>query len=142
MKIIGIDPDSDKCGVCIISNGYTNLHSIKIEDVLSTINLDIEDGYIFAVENVEANKTTYPRGVPAKAHAAIAQKVGMVKMAARVIIRTIQMHGGIVILVPPGVGKQVKNNAKLFNELSGWTERSNEDMRDAWAIAQYALNKK
>jgi hypothetical protein len=142
MKIIGIDPDSDKCGVCKIHDKLMNAESVKIEELLLRVKMLAADGYVFAVENVEANKTTYPRGVPAKAHAAIAQKVGMVKMAARVIIRTIEMHGGTVILVPPGVGKQVKNNAKLFNELSGWTGRSNEDMRDAWAIAQYALNKK
>jgi hypothetical protein len=142
MMLIGIDPDSDKCGVCESVGVEFVVESILIEKLLEDIPVYIQQGYKFAIENVEANKTTYPRGVPAKAHAAIAQKVGMVKMAARVIIRTIEMHGGTVILVPPGVGRQVKNNAKLFNELSGWTGQSNEDMRDAWAIAQYALNKK
>jgi len=70
----------------------------------------------------------------------IAQNVGMVKAAATIIQDYIEHHGGKVILVPPGIGKQTKNNAKLFAELTGYTGRTNEDTRDAYWIAKYAYN--
>lgn len=138
--IIGIDPDAAKCGVCWIWGGG----SIQIESsspwAICNCMVTIWQYHSvkIAIENVENIKPTFARKTNQAGMLKIAQNVGMVKQSARMMIETARMNGMEVILVPPGVGKQVKKNAKLFNELSGWQGRSNEDQRDAWAIATYA----
>jgi hypothetical protein len=150
IKIIGIDPDMRKPGIVICDDGEFDFipktkysSAMIIEDVPVWIN----KGYSFAVEDVNKNKPVYPRVIKAKTQSqrdaikgTIAQKVGMVKGAATILIDYIEHHGGKVILVPPGIGKQTKNNAKLFAELTGYTGRTNEDTRDAYWIAKYAYN--
>jgi len=57
------------------------------------------------------------------------------------VIRSLAVQCGYTVVdVPDGVGKQVKKNAKLFKQLSGYDGRTNEDKRDAWAIAVWAQN--
>lgn len=147
-KVIGIDPDMRKCGVVECIDGdfkisfYTKKHyttAALIEDIPCLLNL----GYIFAIEDVNAVKTIYAknrRGNQA-IQSRIAQNVGMVKAAGTILIDYIEHHGGKVVLVPPGIGKQTKKDAKLFSELTGYTGRTNEDTRDAYWIAKYAYNK-
>jgi hypothetical protein len=151
IKVIGIDPDMRNPGIVICDDGEFDFipktkysASMVIEDVPVWIN----KGYYFAVEDVNKNKPVYPRAIKAKTQSqrdaikgTIAQKVGMVKGAATILIDYIEHHGGKVILVPPGIGKQTKSNAKLFAELTGYTGRTNEDTRDAYWIAKYAYNK-
>lgn len=145
IKIIGIDPDMRKCGMvhCVGGEFYIDLKpkyttAMIIEDIPVWIN----NGYVFAIENVNAIKTIYAKNRKGgqAMQSRIAQNVGMVKAAATIIQDYIEHHGGKVILVPPGVGKQTKNNAKLFAELTGYTGRTNEDTRDAYWIAKYAYN--
>lgn len=145
IKIIGIDPDMRKCGIVRCIDGEFDIDFFKsydtatlLEDIPSLIN----QGYIFAIENVNAIKTIYAKNRKGgqAVQSRIAQNVGMVKAAAAIIQDYIEHHGGKVILVPPGIGKQTKNNAKLFAELTGYTGRTNEDTRDAYWIAKYAYN--
>lgn len=147
IKIIGIDPDMRKCGVVECLDGdfkisfYTKKHyttSALIEDIPCLLSR----GYIFAIENVNAIKAIYAKNCKGgqAVQSRIAQNVGMVKAAATIIQDYIEHHGSKVILVPPGIGKQTKNNAKLFAELTGYTGRTNEDTRDAYWIAKYAYN--
>ena len=145
IKVIGIDPDMRKCGMvhCVGGEFYIDLKpkyttAMIIEDIPVWIN----NGYVFAIENVNAIKTIYAKNRKGgqAVQSRIAQNVGMVKAAATIIQDYIEHHGGKVILVPPGIGKQTKNNAKLFAELTGYTGRTNEDTRDAYWIAKYAYN--
>ena len=146
IKVIGIDPDKTKCGVVECVDGKFNIESYKkyntamvIEDVPVWVN----QGYVFAVEDVNKNKATYyRRGMTNQSVANnISQKVGMVKAAGTIIVDYIEHHGGQVILVSPGIGKQTKKDAELFKRLTGYTGRTNEDTRDAYWIAHYAYNK-
>lgn len=143
IKIIGIDPDMRKCGVCAMADGEIDvIMSDDTAALLDAIRYAISDDTWFAIENVNAIKTIYAKNRKGgqAVQSRIAQNVGMVKAAATIIQDYIEHHGGNVILVPPGIGKQTKNNAKLFAELTGYTGRTNEDTRDAYWIAKYAYN--
>ncbi|MEC9061530.1 MAG: hypothetical protein VYC55_07975 [Pseudomonadota bacterium] len=150
IKIIGIDPDMRKPGIVeCIDGDFDFMESPKYNSamIIEDIPIWIKNGYVFAIEDVNKNKPVYPRVIKAKSQqqkdaikGTIAQRVGMVKGAATIIQDYIEHHGGKVILVPHGIGKQTKNNAKLFAELTGYTGRTNEDTRDAYWIAKYAYN--
>lgn len=145
IKIIGIDPDMRKPGIVeCIDGDFDFMESPKYNSamIIEDIPVWIKNGYIFALENVNAIKTIYAKNRKGgqAVQSRIAQNVGMVKAAATIIQDYIEHHGGKVILVPPGIGKQTKNNAKLFAELTGYTGRTNEDTRDAYWIAKYAYN--
>jgi hypothetical protein len=143
IKIIGIDPDMRKCGVCATVDGEIDvIVSDDTAALLDAIRYAISEDTWFAIENVNAIKTIYAKNRKGgqAVQSRIAQNVGMVKAAATIIQDYIEHHGGKVILVPPGIGKQTKNNAKLFAELTGYTGRTNEDTRDAYWIAKYAYN--
>ena len=74
------------------------------------------------------------------AKTAKAQSVGMVKASATLITEIItEMTGRAPILAPCGLGKQVKQNADLFKALTGYQKQTNEDKRDAWAIAYWVF---
>lgn len=145
MKIIGIDPDIDKCGVCELdfdSGEIITLRSVKTTMILRDIDIYINNSNHFAIEHVDDKKPVFNRGkMGERRKMKIAQNVGMVKAAQRLILENFKSLDIEPILVHAGVGRQVKRNANLFNKLSGWTGRSNEDTRDAWAIAMYARTK-
>lgn len=143
IKVIGIDPDMRKCGVCErVGNEFT-LESLPAYNLISEIPMMVVQKYIFAVEDVSAINTIYARNRKGNqaVQSRIAQNVGMVKAAGTILVDYIEHHGGRVVLVPPGIGKHTKKNAKLFAQLTGYTGRTNEDTRDAYWIAHYAYNK-
>ena len=58
MIVLGIDPDVEKSGVCIIDSGeITLLKSMRISELLETLN-DLRIDAIVAIEDVEQRKTT------------------------------------------------------------------------------------
>lgn len=144
-KIIGIDPDIDKCGVCILEDGeildLASIHThVLIRRILNSEFLDCH----FSIENTLKVSAIYNknRKQSSKVNEKIANSVGRVQGATKILIDVIENHGGVnPILAPVGVGRQVKKNAKLFKELTGWEGQTNEDKRDAYAIAIYAFNK-
>jgi Holliday junction resolvasome RuvABC endonuclease subunit len=138
--IIAIDPDLKKSGVCILNDDgeIATLESMSICDLLDLIN--VFDNAIFALEDVNKVKTIYARNRRDNAAVGlkIAQSVGMVKGAATLIEDLITgITGNSPILAPVGLGKQFKNDAKLFKELTGYQGSTNEDKRDAYAIARW-----
>lgn len=143
-KIIGIDPDIENCGVCELIDGKIDqLYTLTVPQLLDDVMVWHNKGYKIAIEDVERNKTTYSR--PKASHGEmkkIAQDVGRVKGAARIICAYIKHHTGEnPIMAPPGVGKQTKKDGELFNKITGYTKRSNEDKRDAWAVADWVYRK-
>jgi Holliday junction resolvasome RuvABC endonuclease subunit len=138
--IIAIDPDLKKSGVCILDNNgeIVGLHSMSICNLLELINVHTNATY--ALEDVNKVKTIYARNRRDNAAVGlkIAQSVGMVKGAAALIEDLITgITGNSPILAPVGLGKQFKNDAKLFKELTGYQGTTNEDKRDAYAIARW-----
>lgn len=141
MIIIGIDPDLHKSGWCVLNDGKIfELESLDFFEILTRLEYykKLYPNATYAIEDVNKNKAVYNRKTSKQAMLKIAQNVGQVKAACTLLAKAIEKYTGIPpVLVPPGIGKQVKNNAKLFNELTGYTKQTNEDKRDAWAIAKY-----
>jgi Holliday junction resolvasome RuvABC endonuclease subunit len=138
--IIAIDPDLKKSGVCILNDDgeIVVLGSMPIYDLVEIITYYKSATY--ALEDVNKVKTIYARN--RKNNVAVgltvAQSVGMVKAAATLIESLITgITGNSPILAPVGLGKQFKNDAKLFKELTGYQGSTNEDKRDAYAIARW-----
>ena len=142
--IIGIDPDMRGCGVCRLVDGKIVELSITPTHLIFEMFLQAHKaGYVFVIEDVDALKPTFNKGQKktAEAQQRKAQNVGMVK-ASKIIMQQYLLHYGCeVYLAPAGVGKQLKNNAKLFKEITGYEGSTNEDKRDAYSIAKYAHEK-
>ena len=135
--ITAIDPDLRKSGICTLDeNG--EIRTIKSMSIIELIDyVDFYDCHTYVIEDVNKIKAMYNRGAKTN-NTTIAQNVGMCKGAGTIITDIVTHYAERTpILAPVGLGKTVKNNTKLFKELSGWTKSSNEDMRDAWAIARW-----
>lgn len=136
--IIAIDPDMKKPGVCVLNTEgkITELCSMTIPDLIHHIEAFKDSDYV--IEDVNQVKTIYASNRRANKHVGlqIAQNVGMVKAAGTIICDLISdITGKPPRLAPVGLGKQVKRNAALFKQLTGWQGKTNEDMRDAYAVA-------
>lgn len=134
---IGIDPDLQKNGVAIMENGqYKEIISLSFPELLELIFESKNDaGVLFVVEDVNKHKPTFfkksVRGQGALNK--VSQNVGMVKAVGQKIIEMLEFNNVPYELCPPlkGTLKKCKEDAKLFNKLTGWTERTNADKRDA-----------
>jgi len=137
--ITAIDPDLRKSGVCRINeNGkILVLESLEITKIILHISEYPDDEYV--IEDVNKIKAMYSRGVKTN-NTRIAQNVGMCKAIGTMIIELVtNITRRKPTLAPVGLGKQVKQNADLFKELTGYMKQTNEDKRDAWAIANWYL---
>lgn len=137
--IIGIDPDSTKYGVCKIDmeGNIIDLESMKLPDLIKYIQANLTAKY--AVEDVAKIKAMYNRGRKTN-NTTIAQSVGRCKQSGINACELIESFtGNKPTMAPVGLGKQFKKNAELFKEVSGYTGKSNEDKRDAYAIARWFL---
>lgn len=135
---IGIDPDLVKSGVALVDGQkILELHALSFYDLTKLIEQYPDAHYV--VENVEYDETTYTRpGTSVPAMKKIAQNVGMVKGAHRIILQWLYGKGCNVTSVRPLQGivkKKAKGSAKYFNQITGWTGSSNEDKRDAALLA-------
>lgn len=142
--ITAIDPDLRKSGICTLDeNGkIITLQSMTIIELIDYAKANPE--HIYAIEDVNKIGAMYSRNVKnARVSSNIAQKVGMVKGAAVLIEQLIDsITGKPPILAPVGLGNQIKKDAVMFKKVSGWKTKSNEDMRDAWAIARWVYTTK
>lgn len=141
VKVIAIDPDMRKSGVAYIAeNGEViDLQALSISQLSDVIHA-YHNSVIYAIEDVNKHGTVYRhnRKGGASVQARIAQNIGMVKAAGVMIIDVIESATGRKpVLAPLGIGKQTKRNAKLFNQLTGWQGKTNEDTRDAACIGRW-----
>ena len=144
--IIAIDPDLRKSGVCTLDalGQIAALDSLTIVQLLQLVD-DMPSDTLYAIEDVNKIKAIYQRNVRAKNAVGlkIAQSVGMVKATATLIAELIKAKTGRdVILAPVGLGKQFKNDAVLFKQITGYQRQTNEDKRDAYAIANWVFKHK
>ena len=143
-KIIGIDPDKTDCGICELVGGkISELYTLSPAQLIEDIPTLKSMGFSFAIENCEQIKTIYARNRNNNSaiQSTIAQSVGMVKGVFSVIHQSLILHKCEVFLVPTGVGRDWKNDAEKFKKDTGYKGRTNQDKRDAAAIAFYANNK-
>jgi hypothetical protein len=144
-RIVGIDPDLQKSGLALVVDGrLEQLQSLAFFELLDVILLHHVNGAHFALEDVEANKPTFSRGVSPAQMRKISQNVGQVKAVARLIHQYLVMIDAQHTLVTPlrGLPKAAKKDARIFARITGWTGRCNEDQRDAAMLALYGLRGK
>lgn len=142
MITIGIDPDLDKSGLAIIEEGkITAMSKYSFPELIELLTDMKKNGEIFKVylEDPEANKPVFFRKGNQKVMLKIAQNVGQVKAVARLINECLLFNSVTCHKIKPLVGyaKKAKRDSELFNKITGWEKRSNEDCRDAALIALF-----
>lgn len=145
--IIGIDPDSEKYGVSVFESG--ELVALYSKDVIDLRNLfaglrlkDLEVTVV--IEDIISNGFIYSRHNKkqgASVRARIAQNVGMCKQAQKTAEHFADHFGFKLIRIPPQLGNWAKNK-KLFEKVTGWKMRSNEDTRSAAYFGWLYVSKK
>ena len=140
-KIIGIDPDVDKSGVCIVNNmlQIERLTTMDLVDLFVLIESmsDCRDIKVI-VEAGWKNKTNFHVGAMDNAwkSAKIGSHVGANHEIGRQIIKFCEKVGIECHAITP---RGHKMNAIDFKNRSGWTKRTNQEMRDAYKIILEAM---
>jgi hypothetical protein len=144
MITIGIDPDMIASGIAVV-NGKKVLHllSIKLPDLIRTIKaIGAPAEVCIKLEDPEANKGLFAsrKNENKAVSVAIAMSVGKVQATTHHIKELLESEGYAVKMVRPLKGevkRRAKADDKYFNNLTGWTGRSNQDKRDAALIALF-----
>ena len=140
-RIIGIDPDVDKSGVCIVNNmlQIKRLTTMDLVDLFVLIESmsDCRDIKVI-VEAGWKNKTNFHVGAMDNAwkSAKIGSHVGANHEIGRQIIKFCEKVGIECHAIKP---KGHKMSALDFKRISGWTKRTNQEMRDAYKIILEAV---
>lgn len=140
--VVGIDPDMDKNGVALVTDGRIDeLHGMDFFQLQSFI--DNNPDAVYVVEDVEANLPVFNRQLTVKKNLKVAQDVGRVKGVARLIADYLERQDCRYIKVRPLTGrfKVAKKKADVFNRMTGWTGTSNADKRDAALLALYGIRR-
>ena len=137
--IIGIDPDSSKHGVAIYKDSV--LEDLLMNDLMSLMDnivtirgrIDFYATIEVHIENVCGQNAAFAKkGVAnSRAGTAVNRSVGKCQQAQLEVERLCEYLG--VPVVKHGISKQWKdaNGKKVFERVTGWTGRSNEDSRSA-----------
>jgi len=132
---VGIDPDADKHGVAIYSNGkLINICQWSLVEIMQY--LDHIDGATksttFSIENVMANQFVYARNRQSSksAESKIAMLIGRCQQAQVELQRWLDFYEIPYVLHNPQKGNWADNKAQ-FEVVTGWKERSNADTRAA-----------
>ena len=139
-KIIGIDPDVDKSGVCIVNEmlQIERLTTMDLVDLFALIEGMRDCDIRVIVEAGWMNKTNFHvRGMDSVWKSAkIGSHVGANHEIGRQIIKFCEKVGVEYHAIKP---KGHKMNALDFKKRSGWTKRTNQEMRDAYKIILEAI---
>lgn len=137
--VVGIDPDADKYGLAAYVDGRISWLEkwsiIEFVDWLERVKLQGLHEFVFVIEDVVTNKFMYNRGIKSPSILSkVAQNVGQCKHSQKVAEQFIEHYGFKLIRQPPTKGNWAKNKNQ-FEQVTGWTGRSNEDNRSASFMA-------
>ena len=139
-KIIGIDPDVDKSGVCIVNEmlQIERLTTMDLVDLFVLIEGMRDYDIRVIVEAGWMNKTNFHVRAMDNAwkSAKIGSHVGANHEIGRQIIKFCEKVGIECHAITP---RGHKMNALDFKKRSGWTKRTNQEMRDAYKIILEAM---
>ena len=139
MLVIGIDPDSNKHGVAVYRDGslceLLNLNTIQLyKHITDNEKIALSNGEIVIhMENPKGMKGVFSQrtGFGKSQDLMIGQKVGMCKQAQTSVEQMADELDIKVVLHKNSQSWKKGNNKKLFERITGWTGRSNEDTRSA-----------
>lgn len=138
--VIGIDPDSNKNGIAIYRNGVLiellNLNSIQfykwiVENEKQSLK---NNTIIIHMENPKGNNSSafnHNKSLTQGAKNKISERVGMVKQAQTSIEQVAGELGIQVVLHRVSSQWKKGRNKVLFEKVTNWKGRSNEDTRSA-----------
>lgn len=132
--IIGIDPDSSKFGIAIYRNvSLTELHNMNIIELYEHITTMMKfDEIEIHLEDVKRSKAVWhAQGMNKSVAAMAAQKVGMCKQSQTCIEQLADRLKIPVILHRVSSQWKKGNDKKMFERITGWQGRSNEETRSA-----------
>ena len=148
MKIvIGVDPDSDKHGVAIYVDGnLCDLVSLSRVDLIKIGLKYRERGFdvIFSIEDVMANQSTWRSGVAANKRVAakMGHGIGRLYQAMHELLLDLEANDFDYKLHKVSSSWKDAAGKKVFEQLTGWDARSNEDTRSAAYFGWLDCNKK
>ena len=127
---IGIDPGK-KTGIALWNGKEIKfMDSMSFWDAIDLLNryAEIIPEAIVYIENPQLNKPVFARGNKKVVREMIAQRVGMNKRDAQLLIKYCERLGFTVKQIKPTTSKW---NAKELKTITGITKRTNEHVRDA-----------
>jgi len=133
--VVGIDPDSEKHGVAVYSNGVIHgLYSLCLPELMVMLKNGIVcgDEVSLSIENVMANQFVYARNQHSNkaAQSKIAMRIGRCQQAQVELMRWLDNYGIPYVLHKPQKGNWA-DKRELFERITGWNKQSNEDTRAA-----------
>jgi len=141
---VGIDPDSERHGFAVYLNGtlITCATTTTIEILKEQFPLMWHGVINVSIEDVMANQFVYARNVKTSkaAQSKVAMHIGRCQQAQVELIRWLDHIGMGYELHKPQKGNWAKDKA-MFERMTGWTGRSNEDGRSAAYFGYLALKK-
>lgn len=138
--IYGIDPDSKRHGIAVYRNGVLcellNMNTIELYiHITSSEKVALQSGELeIHMENpcgVSASTFSHNRKDPLPVKFKKSEGVGRVKQAQVSIEQTAEALNIPVTKYRNSSRWKKGNDAKLFNKITGWTGRSNEETRSA-----------
>lgn len=131
--IIGIDPDSELHGVAIYIDG--ELVDLLKWDTITVVNYcrtKPNSNMLVSIEDVCSQDFVYARNNQATkaAQAKIGRNIGMVQQAQKELTRWLDFWGVEYVLHKPTKHNWAKDKL-VFERVTGWDRRSNEDTRSA-----------
>lgn len=132
--VIGIDPDTEKHGVAVFTNGrLADLRKFSLIEIIKEIIERKEDEeMIFSIEDVCANNFIYRRNKTSNQNINIniARSVGACQQSQTELMRMLEHFNIKYVLHKPQRGNWAKDKAQ-FEKVTGWDKKSNEDTRSA-----------
>ena len=136
--IVGIDPDADKHGVALYSNGeLSDLKQLQLQDLVNYL-WQIAD--LVSIEDVMANQFVYARNRSGSTanQSKIAMHIGRCQQAQVELMRMLDSRKIPYVLHKPQKGNWA-DNRELFEKITGWDKQSNADTRSAAYFGYLAL---
>jgi len=143
VRVIGIDPDSKAHGVAIYRDGVLiELLELDLGMILKFIKIMQlqKQEVIFSIEDVLANDFVFiqKQTKNPNVNMSIARRVGRCQQAQHELMVILDYMGVNYVKHKPQKGNWAKNKAQ-FQQVTGWTGRSNEDTRAAAYFGWLAL---
>lgn len=141
--VLGIDPDANLHGVAVFENGLlTDLRKMYLTEIMTYIQEKRREVpfLLVGMENVLHTNAVFEdkaqRNI--RKHAKVSNNIGRCQQSCIELMRLFAYLDQPYQLIKP-TGRDWKHNKALFEKITGWTGKSNEDTRSAayfgWILA-------
>lgn len=130
--IIGIDP-GQRTGIAVYRDGALCELRTLSPDQLESVLADLAPALV-VLEDSRQQSAVFARGANPRAMLKIARNVGEIDQLCRQIDELCMRIGIARVAVSP-LRKGAKLSAARFREITGWTGRSNQHVRDAVCVS-------